>query len=165
MSELGRALIEDARKRLVEAYPAQVREAIGALDDDQLWWRPNPGANSIGNLVLHLVGSTRHFLGRGVGGSDYARDRASEFSEQGPMPRETLFQHLDEMVEETDSVLIALDAERLLDVTDRAGAPEAILALLLRVTHHWSVHSGQILFAAKALREGAAEGVWSRTMR
>jgi hypothetical protein len=52
ISELGRTLIEDARKRLVEAYPAQVREALGALDDEQLWWRPNPGANSVGNLLL-----------------------------------------------------------------------------------------------------------------
>ena len=164
MNELGRALIEDARKRLVEAYPAQVREALGTLDEEQLWWRPNPAANSVGNLVLHLIGSTRHFLGRGVGASDYVRDRDTEFSEQGPVPRETLLKHLDDMVEEADRVLGALDDERLLDVSDRAGRPETVVALLLRVTHHWSVHSGQILFAAKAFREGAIDDVWRRTM-
>ena len=155
MSELGRALVEDARKRLVEAYPAQVKEALLALDDEQLWWRPNPAANSIGNLVLHLVGSTRHFLGRGVGDSDYVRDRASEFAERGPVPREALLRHLEETVEEASRVLGALDAERLLDVSERAGEPETLIALLLRVTHHWSTHTGQIVFAAKALREGA----------
>ena len=155
MSELGRALIEDARKRLVEAYPTQVKEALLALDDDQLWWRPNPAANSIGNLVLHLVGSTRHFLGRGVGGSDYVRDRASEFSERGPVPREVLLRHLEETVEEASRVLGAMDAEKLLDVSERVGEPQALIALVLRVTHHWSVHTGQILFAAKALREDA----------
>jgi hypothetical protein len=31
MKDLGRVLIEDARKRMVEAYPAQVRAALGAL--------------------------------------------------------------------------------------------------------------------------------------
>jgi len=155
MSELGRALIEDARKRLVEAYPTQVKEALLALDDDQLWWRPNPAANSIGNLVLHLVGSTRHFLGRGVGGSDYVRDRASEFSERGPVPREVLLRHLEETVEEASRVLGVMDAEKLLDVSERVGEPQALIALVLRVTHHWSVHTGQILFAAKALREDA----------
>ena len=35
MSELGRALIEDAGKRLVEVYPSQVKEALLALDDEQ----------------------------------------------------------------------------------------------------------------------------------
>jgi len=155
MSELGRVLIEDARKRLVEHYPAQIKEALLALDDDPLWWRPNPGANSIGNLVLHLVGSTRHFLGRGLGDSDYVRDRASEFSERGPVPREELLRHLEETVEEASRVLGALDAETLLDMSERAGEPQTLIALVLRVAHHWSIHTGQILFAAKALREGA----------
>ncbi len=54
MSELGRALIEDARKRLVEAYPTQVKEVLLALDDDQLWWRPNPAANRV---VVRASGS------------------------------------------------------------------------------------------------------------
>jgi hypothetical protein len=33
------------------------------------------------------------------------------------------------------------------------------------VAHHWSVHTGQILHAAKALREGALDEVWVRTMK
>jgi uncharacterized damage-inducible protein DinB len=123
MSELGHTLIEDARKRLVEAYPAQVREALGALDEDQIWRQANPGANSVGNLVLHLIGSTRHFLGRGVGESDYVRDRPSEFAEESKVPREALLKHLDEMVEETRRVLGALNDEGLLEKSDGAGAP------------------------------------------
>jgi len=163
MSELGQTLVQDARRRLVEAYPAQVREALEALDDDELWWSPNPGANSVGNLLLHLVGSTRFFLGRGVGGRGYTRDREAEFS--GRVSRRVLLQRLDETVEETASVLDALEPEALLDVSDRAGRPETLLALLLRVTHHWSLHCGQILFAVKALKEGSLEDVWRRTMR
>lgn len=164
MDELGRALVEDARKRMVEAYPAQVREALEALSDEQLWRRPNPAANSVGNLVLHLIGSTRYFLGRGVGGSDYVRDRPREFSEQGPRPREDLLQALEETVAETRDVLEKLDPGELLQVSERAGEPHTLLALLLRVAHHWSVHSGQILYAAKALREGPFDEVWRRTM-
>jgi uncharacterized damage-inducible protein DinB len=165
MSELGKTLVEDVRKRLVEAYPAQVRAALEALSDEQLWWRPNPGANSVGNLVLHLVGSTRHFLGRGVGGTDYVRDRPSEFAESGLRSREELEQVLEETVEETGRVLDALDPEGLLEVSERTGEPHTILGLLLRVSHHWSVHTGQILHPAKALREGALDEVWVRTMK
>lgn len=164
MSELGQVLIEDAHKRMVEAYPAQVREALEALNDDQLWLRPNPAANSIGNLVLHLVGSTRHFLGRGVGGSDYVRDRPREFSEQGPVPREDLLRLLDETVAETRGVLKNLDPGGLLRVSEHTAEPHTLVTLLLRVAHHWSVHTGQILSAAKALRGDAFDEVWRRTM-
>jgi hypothetical protein len=34
-----------------------------------------------------------------------------------------------------------------------------------RRTLCWSVHSGQILYAVKVLREGAFDDVWFRTMK
>jgi len=71
MDDLGRVVIEEVRGRLVSGFPQQVRACLDALSDEQIWWRPNPGSNSIGNLVLHLCGSTRHFLGRAVGGTDF----------------------------------------------------------------------------------------------
>ena len=67
MDNFALVFLEDARKRLVSGYPAQVRAALLSLTDEQLWWRANSTSNSVGNLVLHVCGSTRHFLGRGVG--------------------------------------------------------------------------------------------------
>ena len=163
MSELGQTLIEDTRKRLVDAYPAQVRAALETLSDDQVWWRPNPAANSVGTLILHLVGSTHHFLGRGVGDSEYTRDRPAEFVEH--VSRDELERRLAEVVAETGRVLDGLDPGALLQTSDRVGETHTTAALLLRVAHHWSVHSGQILSATKALREGTLDDVWIRTMR
>ncbi len=165
MDDVGRVLLEDARKRLVGGYPAQVRAALDTLTDDQVWWRANPTSNSVGNLVLHVCGSTRHFLGRGVGGSDYRRDRPREFAETGPLPSSELRGVLEETVAETERVLGRLDPARLLEVSDRAGEPQTILALVLRTAHHWAVHTGQIVYAAKALREGAFDELWAKTMR
>jgi uncharacterized damage-inducible protein DinB len=163
MNELGPTLIEDTRKRLVDAYPAQVRAALATLSDEQIWWRPSPATNSVGTLVLHLVGSTHHFLGRGVGGSGYARDRPAEFVER--VSREELERRFAEVVAETGRVLDGLDPGQLLQVSDRVGETHTVAALLLRVAHHWSVHSGQILSATKALREGTLDDIWIRTMR
>ena len=120
MDELGRVVIEEIRGRLVSGFPQQARACLDALSDDQIWWRPNSASNSVGNLVLHLCGSTRHFLGRAVGGTDYRRDRPAEFAEKGPIPRERLRAILDETVAETDRVLSSLGPERLGEVTDRA---------------------------------------------
>ena len=164
MDDPSRVVIDEVRDRLARGFPAQVRACLDALTDEQVWWRPNAHSNSVGNLVLHLCGSTRHFLGRAVGGTDYRRDRPAEFAEKGPIPRDRLRAVLDETVAETDRVLAALAPSRLLEVTDRAGEPFTVLNLLLRTSHHWAAHVGQIVYTAKALREGVFDELWMKTM-
>jgi len=162
--ELGRALLDEARERLVKGFPAQVAACVSLLADDQIWWRANEGSNSVGNLVLHVCGSSRHFLGRGLGGSDYRRDRPHEFAERGPLPKDHLLQLIRETAEETARVLDGLHPERLLEIGDRAGEPFTALALVQRTTHHWAVHTGQIVYAAKMLQSGAVDELWYRSM-
>ena len=164
MSDLETAVVREARDRIVTGFPAQVRACLDALGDDEIWSRPNASSNSVGNLVLHLCGSTRHFLGRGAGGSDFVRDRPGEFSEKGPIPKADLLRRLDETVAEADRVLSGL-AGRLLQTTDRVGGPFSLLALVLRTTHHWAVHTGQIVYATKAMKPAAFEELWQRTMK
>jgi uncharacterized damage-inducible protein DinB len=164
MLELGRSLIAEVRQRVVTGFPAQVRTCLLALSDAEIWDRAHDKSNSVGNLVLHVCGSTRHFLGRAVGGSDYLRDRPAEFKETGPIPRSDLLRLLDETVSETARVLDGLDPARLLETTDRAGKPQTVLELLLRVSHHWAVHTGQIVFDVKARKPGAFEELWMKTM-
>ena len=164
MGDLSQTLIEEVRDRLTRGFPQQVRACLDSLTDEQVWWRPNPGSNSVGNLVLHLCGSTRHFLGRAVGGTDYRRDRPAEFAEKGPVSREKLRATLDETVAETERILASLSPTRLQEVTDRAGEPFTVLNLLLRTSHHWAAHVGQMVYAAKALREGVFDELWMKTM-
>jgi len=163
-AELGRALLDEARERLVVGFPAQVLECLTALRDEQIWWRANDKSNSVGNLVLHVCGSSRHFLGRGLGGSDYRRDRPAEFAEHGPLPKDELMRLVRETAEETGRVLAALDPTRLLEVSDRAGEPFTALVLVQRTSHHWAVHTGQIVFATKMLVADAVNELWYRTM-
>ena len=165
MDDLGRDLLEDARHRLVSQFPAQVRASLDVLTDEQVWWRPNEGSNSVGNLVLHLCGSTRHFLGRAVGGTDYVRDRPAEFAERGPVPAAELRRILDETVAETDRVLAGLDPGRLQDVSDRVDPPQTLVALVLRTAYHWAAHTGQIVYATKLLKERPFDELWMKTMR
>jgi len=163
---VGAAVIDEARRRLVHGFPGQVRECLARLDDGQLWWRPHADSNAVGNLVLHVCGSSRHFLGRVVGGTGYQRDRKAEFSQRGPRPRADLLRALEETVAETDRVLGALDPARLLDVRDvPRDSPQSVLALVLRTSHHWAVHTGQIVYATKVLTEGGLDELWMKTMR
>jgi uncharacterized damage-inducible protein DinB len=164
MDEIAKLLIAETRHRLVEAFPAPVRASLEALTEAEVWQRPNDKSNSVGNLVLHLCGSTRHFLGRAVGGSDYQRDRPAEFAEKGPLPKAELLRRLEETVEEARTILDALPPARLLETTDRVQKPIVVAELLLRVSHHWAVHTGQIIFQAKARQPAAFDELWMKTM-
>lgn len=165
MSDLAAAVIDTARHRIVVDFPSRVRACLDVLTDDEVWWRPNAKSNSVGNLVLHLCGSTRHFLGRGVGGSDFQRDRPAEFAETGPIPREALLRTLDETVAEAERVFAGVTPERLLEGTDRAGDSFTVVSLLFRMSHHWAEHTGQIVYVTKALKEGVFSELWKRTLR
>ena len=37
-------------------YGDKIRIAVTPLTVEQVWWRPNPEFNSVGNLLLHLTG-------------------------------------------------------------------------------------------------------------
>src|ERR1700731_3966853 len=52
-------------------------------DDGALWTKPPGISNSIGNLVLHLEGNLREYIGRQLGGVPYTRRRDLEFSQSG----------------------------------------------------------------------------------
>ena len=46
--------------------------------DDDLWWRPNETSNSAGNLVLHLTGNVRQWIGEALVGIPSHRDRDAD---------------------------------------------------------------------------------------
>ncbi|HET8645822.1 MAG TPA: DUF1572 family protein [Vicinamibacteria bacterium] len=165
MSDVGASLIKEIRRRLTQHFPDQVRACLDALADEELWWRPNESSNSVGNLVLHMCGSSRHFIGRGVGGSDYRRDRPGEFADRGPLPRPELLRVLEETVAETARVLDTLTPERLRETTDRVGEEQTIQYLISRTSHHWAVHTGQIVYVTKMKNPAALSELWEKTLK
>lgn len=164
MSALSDSVTTIAKNRLVLELPAQIRECLGLLSDDQIWWRPNATSNSVGNLVIHLCGSTRHFIGRGVGGSGYVRDRDAEFAAKGPVPKAELLRMLDETAAETDRIIGGLDEKRLLENTQNIEATMTVISAIMRMSHHWAYHVGQIVFVTKSLREGSVQDLFRKTM-
>jgi len=100
------AVLAHCRLRIARVFPRQIHAAVESLDDAQLWWRPNPHANSVGALVRHLSGNVRALVGRGIGGSGYVRDREGEFAGP-PLPRAELLAELDAAIAERDNIILA----------------------------------------------------------
>ncbi|HLG17780.1 MAG TPA: DUF1572 family protein [Blastocatellia bacterium] len=159
---LDQTALEALRSRITRILPSQIRSCLEELTEDHLWWRPNEKSNSVGNLVLHLSGSTRHYLSRGVGGLDYQRNRPAEFAERGPIPKQRLISIWDETVEQAISVLDSFHTSRFLDPTDEPNYYPAIFDQLFGIAIHLATHAGQIVYVTKMLKEGAVDELWIR---
>lgn len=155
--------LEALRLRITQVLPAQIRECLEQLSEEQLWWRPNGQSNSVGNLVLHLRGSILHFLCRGVGGLEYERDRPAEFAEIGSLTKQQLLTLFDEMVETAVETFAALTPARLNEPSTEPAYYSIIFEDLFGVAIHLAVHTGQIVYVTKMLRESSINDLWTKT--
>jgi len=156
-------MLEELSDRLLRMYPEEIRECLMALDDEQIWWRPNASSNSVGNMVLHLTGNLNHYLGRGVAGSGYRRTRPAEFAEQGPIPREELLRRLDEALGWARKAYERATPEHLMDTAELGEESMEIARLLVGVVAHFNGHVGQIIYVTKMVKGGGLPAdLWYR---
>jgi len=156
------AALDALRVRIIGVMPAEVRDCLALLDDEQIWWRPNEQSNSIGNIVLHISGSLNHYLNRNIGGIEYDRDRAAEFAERRNIPKAELLAVFDDMVAKAERTLAALTPERLRDASPEPKMHKSVMEDIINVAVHFSNHAGQIVWITKMLRGDAVHEVWVR---
>ncbi|MEO8027268.1 MAG: DinB family protein [Bryobacteraceae bacterium] len=145
-----RVFLEYSRLKL-EQLAERICTSLDFLSADQVWARGNPNENAVGNLVLHLAGNVRQWIGSGVGGMEDRRDRDSEFSAQGGAGIEELKSLLRERIADAGGVLRALPEHRLTERVCVQGYDVTVLEAVYHVVEHFSGHTGQILFATKLL--------------
>src|SRR5262249_2336251 len=112
--DLTAAVRAEAAIELTEAND-KIKHCLGQLNDSQVWWRPQPTMNCIGNLILHLCGNVRQWVVAGLGGAADVRNRASEFAERGPIPKAELSKRLETLVGEAKEVLERLTPREMLE--------------------------------------------------
>ena len=72
--------LQFSRTKLVDQFWPRLQSAVEPLADEQIWWRPNPASNSIGNLLLHLNGNVWQWLVASFNRLEDARNRPAEFN-------------------------------------------------------------------------------------
>lgn len=162
---LDEVALEGLRARITKLLPTQIRTCVEQLTEEQIWWRPNEKTNSVGNLVLHLSGSMRHFLSYKIGGIEYARDREAEFAERGHVAKDELLAIFDETIRQASEVLGSFDTARFLQQTDQPGYYQTVFDQVLGVALHLATHMGQIVYVTKMLQEGSVDELWIRTAK
>jgi hypothetical protein len=161
-ADINSVALDAIRIRITKVLPAQIRACLEQLTEEELWWRPNEQSNSVGNLALHVRGAVMHFLCRGVGGLEYLRDRPSEFATKR-MPKSELLDLFDQMVADAERNFGGLEASHLSDPSTEPAYYSTVFEDLFGVAIHVAVHTGQIVYVTKSLKEGSINELWMQT--
>ncbi|TMQ65420.1 MAG: DUF664 domain-containing protein [Candidatus Eisenbacteria bacterium] len=150
MPDLSRQFISDSRAFLTEDYMPKIERCLAQLTPEQVWSRSNDPSNSIGNLLLHLTGSSRYWAVEVIGGEPIGRVRQAEFDRRGPVSPEKLMSDLRAAMSEVDRHLAGLSGEALLELRATRDEKLTVLWCVYHLVEHFSMHTGQILSMTKA---------------
>ena len=142
--------LDKSRALLAGDYLPKIERCLELLDDHAIWWRPNEGSNSVGNLLLHLCGNVTQWMLGGVGRQAYDRRRQQEFDERRPIPKADLLRTVRQVVQAADAVLGHLEARDLSSRRQIQGYDVTVLEAIYHVVEHFSMHTGQIILITKA---------------
>jgi uncharacterized damage-inducible protein DinB len=139
------------------AYYQMVRDHVhkwvDPLSTEQIWKRPYPYGNSVGNLLLHLTGNLNYYIGARVAQTGYVRDRDREFNEAQRKSKEELLAAFDGAITMVVETIRKQSAEDWLKVYSAEREPEASerFNIFLRCAGHAYHHAGQIIYLSREL--------------
>jgi uncharacterized damage-inducible protein DinB len=151
LRDVSQQFLSDSRAFLTQDYLPKIERCVSQLTPEQIWFRANDASNSIGNLLLHLAGSSRYWAIEVIGGQPIGRIRQQEFDRREPLSPDRLVADLQAAVADVDRGLAALSAETLLEKRTSHDEELTVLWCVYHIVEHFSMHSGQILSMAKAL--------------
>ncbi len=137
---------------------ARLIQQLRAFPEDALLWQHAPGiTNSAGNLVLHLEGNLRDFIGRQLGGVSYVRQRDLEFSTTG-LPASALVARMEQVESLIPQAIAALSDDQLaLDYPQPVlGTTISTRQFLVHLSGHFNYHMGQIDYHRRFLTTAGA---------
>ncbi len=129
----------------------RIQDCLARLTPEQIWTRNSENENAVGNLVLHLCGNVRQWIGSGVAGMPDHRQRDSEFDARGGMAPAELAERLNATVAEAVRIIREVPASRLTERILPQGYDVTVLEAIAHVVEHFSMHTGQIILLTKML--------------
>ena len=151
LSKFQEEFIENSCFRMEESL-RMIRISLDKISEEQLWQKPNPALNSIGNLILHLCGNMTQYGIASLKGIDDERNRDLEFSTEGGITKEALLTKLSETVNEVKTTFREIALSRLLAKKKVQGFEFSGIGNIVHVVEHFSYHTGQIAFWVKLLQ-------------
>ena len=157
---LSHEVIQEFQQLLTQSLH-KLRHCLNQLSQDQIWWRPAPGLNSIGNLVLHLCGNLNQWAVSGITGARDERRRDAEFEADQSHSRAELLSLLEQGVQRAREVLETLSAANLLEPRTIQGFSVSVLGAIAHTVPHFVGHTHQIIYLTRLQLGEAYQFDWS----
>ncbi len=146
----GPLFLEFSAKKLRQLL-SRIHVCLELLDEDRLWLRAGDSSNSIANLCLHLSGNVRQWILHGIAGQPDTRTRDAEFAARAGFDKAALWARLNDTVQQACAVLDQLPPADLTRTVRPQNYDVFVLEAVYHVVEHFAQHTGQILYATKAL--------------
>ncbi|QDV48533.1 DUF1572 family protein [Gimesia fumaroli] len=146
---------------LLEQSRHKIKHCLNQLDLDQIWWRPETGLNSVGNLMLHLCGNLNQWAVCGINGLEDKRQREQEFSSERRLTRDELEIMLNHTIEQACQVMQSLSASTLLEKREIQGFSVSVLGALSHTVPHFVGHTHQIIYLTRLQTGDQYQFDWS----
>lgn len=129
----------------------EIHELTAPLSTSQLWERPYPYGNSVGNLLLHLTGNLSYYIGAEIAKIGYVRHRDHEFTDGGKS-KEDLLKDFDNAIETVVSTIASQSDDDWSAPYSATGTKlKHRFGMFLSCAAHASEHMGQIIYLQREL--------------
>lgn len=135
----------------LEQLHRRILDCLARLTPEQIWARGSENENAVGNLVLHLSGNVRQWIGSGVAGLPDHRERDAEFDARGGKATAELVELLQIRVAEAAAIIRAVPTAHLTERITPQGHDVTVLEAIAHVVEHFAMHTGQVIFLTKML--------------
>ncbi len=128
---------------------ARIAHCVAQLSDEDLWWRPLPQMNAVGNLLLHVAGNLRQWIICRVGGEPDTRNRPAEFAQRDPISGRKLIDDLTRTVEQAKTVISNASDDDLLRSQFVQIAQVTGMGAIVHSVAHLEGHAQEIIYATR----------------
>lgn len=146
-------IIEAFKRRVFDESYERIFICFDLLSEEQIWHQPNQHTNSIGNLVLHLIGNAQQWIIGSFGFTDTKRKRSQEFVPGQNIAKSVLKNMLIELKSEMIPLIENLTESDLNKTYNVQVYKENGVDILIHVIEHFSYHTGQIALLTKLVAD------------
>jgi hypothetical protein len=159
-SDVLSGFLAESRRNLVAAH-GRIEHCLDQLSEEQVWWRPRPEMNAMGNLLLHLSGNVGQWIIAAVENVPAERDRPSEFAERGPIAKAALRGQLKETVMRAAEVIMMVkSAEQVLSPRRIQGNDTNVLTAIYHSVSHFEGHAQEIIGMTRQMLGAEYKFLW-----
>ena len=152
MNPFSKEFIEQSIIRM-EENNERIQKCLAMLSEEEVWQKPNPSSNSVGNLILHLCGNITQWIIASLGKIEDKRQRDLEFSTTGGFSKAELLDKILNTVAEANQTIRNLSEAELLEKKEVQGFDYSGIGIIIHVVEHYSYHAAQIAFWTKLLKD------------